>query len=107
MYWHLWWPLKKDLKISTRFSPFGDYLPFKKCFVHFIFNDLESSLHKDDPVDQEKFTGRRAYGRTTDNSHLNIRFRLAKKGRLIAYARQLNKVSEIDKWGIREGINRI
>lgn len=55
----------------------------------------------------EKFTGRRAYGRTTDNSHLNIRFRLAKKGRLIAYARQLNKVSEIDKWGIREGMNRI
>lgn len=95
------------MKISTRFSPFGDYLPFKKCFVHFIFNDLESSLYKDDPVDQEKFTGRRAYRRTTDNSHLNIRFRRAKKGRSIAYARQLNKVSEIDKWGIREGINRI
>lgn len=95
------------MKISTRFPPFGDYLPFKKCFVHFIFNDLESSLHKDDPVDQEKFTGRRAYGRTTDNSHLNIRFRRAKKGRSIAYARQLNKVSEIYKWGIREGINRI
>lgn len=47
-------PWEKDLKISTRFSPFGDYLPFKKCFVHFIFNDLESSLYKDDPVDQEK-----------------------------------------------------